>query len=51
MEPEGSLPHSQDLATYPDTEQSQPRLPPHFLYNIFNIIFPSTTWSSLRNPS
>jgi len=39
MEPEGSLPHSKELATcpYPEPDQSSPRTPTHFLKIHFNI--------------
>jgi hypothetical protein len=48
MEPEGSLPHSQELATCPDPEpfQSSPCPLSHFLKIHFNIILPSTPESS-----
>ena len=45
MEPEGSLPHSQEPATCPYPE-SQKFRPSHLLRIHFNIIFPSTPGSS-----
>jgi len=44
MEPEGSLPQSQEPATfhYPEPDQSSPCLPSHFLKVHYNIILPST---------
>jgi hypothetical protein len=48
MEPEGSLPHSQELATgpYPGPDAVSPHLPPYFLQIYSNTIFPSTPRSS-----
>ena len=48
MEPEGSLPHSQVPATcpYPESDQSSPCPPSHFLKIHFNIILPSMPGSS-----
>ena len=58
MEPEGSLPHLQQLATFPCPEpnQSSPCPSSHFLKIHFNFIFPykpgSSKWSlSLRSPN
>jgi hypothetical protein len=47
MEPEGSLPHSQQLATcpYPEADQSSPCPAPHLKTHL-NIILPSTPGSS-----
>jgi hypothetical protein len=44
MEPEGSLPCSQEPATghYPDLDESSPQLSILFLSILSNIIFPST---------
>jgi hypothetical protein len=53
MEPEGSSPYSQQLATYryPDSDRSS-LCPPTNLSKIhFNIIFPSTPGSSNSSPS
>jgi hypothetical protein len=43
MKPEGSLPHSQQPATfpYPEPYQSSPCPPSHFLKIHFNVILPS----------
>ena len=41
MEPEGSLPHLQEPATWPSPRQIyRIHAPPHFLNIHFNIIFP-----------
>jgi hypothetical protein len=42
MDPEGSLPCSQKLATipYPEPDESSTHLPPYFPKIHFNIIFP-----------
>ena len=50
MDPEGSLPHSQVLATcpYPEPDQSIPCPTSHFVKNPFNIILPSTPWYAKR---
>jgi len=56
MEPEGSLPHSQEPTTWPYPRQIYPiHAVPHFLKIHFNIIFPSTprflNWPlSIRSP-
>jgi hypothetical protein len=44
MEREGSLPHSQELATrlYPEPDQSSPYAPSHFLKIYVHITLPST---------
>ena len=48
MEPEGSLPRSQEPATFscPKTDQSSPCPPSNYSKIHFNIIFPSTPVSS-----
>ena len=48
MEPEGSLPHSQQPATCPcpEPDQSSPVRPSHFLNILHNIILPSMRGSS-----
>jgi hypothetical protein len=45
MEPEGSLPHSQEpvICPHPQPKQSSPYLPSHCLEINFNIIPPSYT--------
>ena len=47
MEPEGSLPHSQEPATYPYPEPDRSSQCPHPTSEKihFNIIFPSTPWT------
>jgi hypothetical protein len=44
MEPEGSVPNSQELSTcpYPEPDQTSPQHPSH-LYNIHSNIIDSTT--------
>jgi hypothetical protein len=47
MEPEGSLPYSQEHASGPNPEPDEYFLPqPYFSRTHFNIIFPSTARSS-----
>jgi hypothetical protein len=53
MEPDGSLPYTQEPATctYPEPDQSSLRPPPNLLKFRFNIILPSTPGSSKWSPS
>jgi hypothetical protein len=53
MEPGGSLPYSQESATcpYPESAQSSPCPPSHFLKIRFNIILPPTPGSPKWSPS
>jgi hypothetical protein len=53
MQPEGSLPYTQEPATclYPEPDQSSLRPPPNLSKINFNIILPSTPGSSKWSPS
>ena len=57
MDPEGSLPHSQEPATcpYPEPDRSSPCLPSYFFKINFSIILTfalgSSKWSPLRFPT